>query len=118
MSLTKLEKIIKCREHVTVVRDDLNRDHFTKHGLHLNNLGKEMIAKHIVAICTNIFGKNVVLILMHWKDNYNDNDNIETYICSDNNKSLTGTIDQRNETLRMPERQRKPPVTKKDDFLW
>ena len=114
----KLEKIMKCHEHVTVVRNDLNRDLFTKHGLRLSNVGKEIIAKHIAAICTKIFEKNVVPISMHWKDNRTDNDNIETYICSDSNNLLTGTLDQRNETLRMSQRQRKPPVTKKDDFLW
>ena len=90
---------MKCHEHVTVVRNDLNIDLFTKHGLHLSNVGKEIIAKHIAAICTKIFEKNVVPISMHWKDNHTDNDNIETYICSDSNNSLTGTLDQRNETL-------------------
>jgi hypothetical protein len=47
----KLEKIMKYHKHVTVVRNYLNRDLFTRHGLHLNNLGKEMIAKHIA--CQN-----------------------------------------------------------------
>ena len=51
----KLEKIMKCHEHVTVVRNDLNRDLFTRHGLRLSNVGNEIIAKHIAAICTKIF---------------------------------------------------------------
>jgi capsular polysaccharide biosynthesis protein len=114
----KLEKIMKCHEHVTVVRNDLNRDVFTRHGLHLSNAGKEMIAQHVAAICTKIFEKNVIPISMHWKDNHTDNDNIKTYICSDSNNSRSGTLDQRNETLQKSQRQRKPPVTKKDDFLW
>jgi ABC-type transporter lipoprotein component MlaA len=38
-----LEKIVKIFEHVLVVKIDLTREHFTRHGLHMNTLGKEMI---------------------------------------------------------------------------
>ena len=53
----KLLKIMKCYEHVTVIQHDLNRDMFTKHGLHLNALERELIVKHITAICNSMFQK-------------------------------------------------------------
>lgn len=37
----KLHKMAKVFSHVTVVQIDLNRKHFTQHGMHLNKSGKE-----------------------------------------------------------------------------
>jgi len=45
----KLNKITKIFSHVTLVEIDFNRKYFTKHGLHLNNSGKEWFAKVTVS---------------------------------------------------------------------
>jgi lysophospholipase L1-like esterase len=44
----KLSKITKSFRYATLVEMDFNRKHFTEHGLHLNNAGKEWLAKLIV----------------------------------------------------------------------
>jgi hypothetical protein len=43
----KINKIAKSFRHVAVVEIESNRKYFTKHGLHLNNVGKEWLAKLI-----------------------------------------------------------------------
>jgi hypothetical protein len=45
----KLSKITKSFRHVTLVEIDINRKYFTKHGLLLNNAGKEWLAKLIAS---------------------------------------------------------------------
>jgi len=54
---TKLSKIATQFSHVTLTEIDFNRNYFTKHGLHLNNAGKEwlanLIASHIDKLVTS-----------------------------------------------------------------
>jgi ribosomal protein L16 Arg81 hydroxylase len=45
----KLSKIANSFRDVALVEMDFNREHFTKHGLHLNNAGKEGLAKLIAS---------------------------------------------------------------------
>lgn len=72
----KLGKIMKCHEHVIVVRNYFSRVPLTRHGLHLHKLGKEVIAKHVAVICTTIkktwfqfsyIGRTVIIILVMLK---------------------------------------------------
>jgi S-adenosylmethionine synthetase len=41
---TNLSKRAKLLKHVDLVEMNFNRNYFTKHGLHLNNVGKEGLA--------------------------------------------------------------------------
>jgi hypothetical protein len=45
----KLSKEMKTFEHTVVIKLDSNRDLETKHGLHMNNKGKELSAKKIAS---------------------------------------------------------------------
>jgi len=40
----KLGTFTKSYKHITVIRTNFNRELFIRHGLHMNNQGKEMIA--------------------------------------------------------------------------
>jgi UDP-glucose 6-dehydrogenase len=51
----KLVKLMKPYKHVTVVKADLEREFFTRHGQHINNLGKEKKALRIVRVITDLF---------------------------------------------------------------
>jgi glycogen debranching enzyme len=66
----KLYTIMKGHRHVTVTNYDLNRQLFTRHGMHLNKTRKEIIAKHITETCITIFQtkQNLVPICMSWKE--------------------------------------------------
>jgi hypothetical protein len=55
----RLEKVMKILKHVLVVKVDLTREHITRHGLHMNTLGKEMITKQIVATINAVLKKNM-----------------------------------------------------------
>jgi hypothetical protein len=46
---TKLSKIAKLFRHVNLVEMNFNRNNFTKHGFHLNNVGKEGLTKVIAS---------------------------------------------------------------------
>jgi hypothetical protein len=50
----KLVKLTKPFKHFTVVKVDHDRKFFTRHGLHMNNLGKERIALKIASAVTTI----------------------------------------------------------------
>jgi hypothetical protein len=45
----KLGKITKPFRHVALVEMNFNMEHFTKHGFHLNNAGKESFVKLIAS---------------------------------------------------------------------
>jgi hypothetical protein len=49
---------MKSQKHVSIVSADSNREFFTNHGLHMNNRGKEIIAKIIADTSSAIFCKD------------------------------------------------------------
>ena len=51
----KLLKLMKPYIHVLEVTADTDRKCYTRHGLHMNNLGKEKIAPKVSTIVKNIF---------------------------------------------------------------
>jgi hypothetical protein len=117
---------------------DFNREHFTKHGLHLNNAGKEgfakLIASQIDKLINNI-NKIEPVTALNWKAeatnvgiNATDNDKPKMMSTEDDfSKVLIPSIQIHNsqgnmtdsESLRCTsDRQKKAPVTKTKDFLW
>ena len=48
---------MKIFKHVLVVKIDLTREHFTRHGLHVNTFGKEMITKQTVVAINAVLRK-------------------------------------------------------------
>jgi hypothetical protein len=111
---------MKGHRHVTVTNYDLNRQLFTRHGMHLNKTRKEIIAKHIAETCMIIFQtkQNSVPICMFWKETENCKVNLETDKGPGMSDSLKTTTEQRNETLCKSNRPKKPSVTKNNNFLW
>ena len=63
----KLSKIMKPYNHVSIVTADLDRKLFTRHGLYINNLGKEKIASKVSMIVKSTFQKQNVIIHLCWK---------------------------------------------------
>jgi len=63
----KLSKTAKSIRHVTLVEMASNRKYFTKHSLHLNSIGKELLAKLIATqtdkLINNIYKTEPVIAL-------------------------------------------------------
>jgi hypothetical protein len=66
----KLTKSMKCYEHVTVISHNFKHELYTRHGLHLNNLGKDHLSKRIASICSMILNKEIRPIHLPWKEKY------------------------------------------------
>jgi hypothetical protein len=68
-------KYIKIYEYCTFVDVDPNRDLFTKHGLHLNGLGRDVIAKQLVCqIYDRLFKVAPTPIGLGWKNDPSNQD--------------------------------------------
>jgi len=62
---------MKPYRHVVVVTTDAYRKFYTRHGLHMNNLGKEEAATKISVIISRVFQNQNVKIRLCWKYGYN-----------------------------------------------
>jgi hypothetical protein len=64
----KLRKVTKQLKHVSILEPRLNREMFTPHGLHLNRLGKCLIAKQIAMEIYGLTKEKVNnVISLKWK---------------------------------------------------
>ena len=125
----KLNKLTEVFSHVDIVEIDLNRKHFTTHGMHLNKTGKERLSKLIVTqICSLVNGNNkdTPVIPLHWKDEFADKQTTVNSLpeqettCSvstDWNKPYC-TVTEDKSLNRVTTRNRKLPITRSNDFLW
>jgi hypothetical protein len=65
----KLHKVTKRFKHVKLTRVTTNREHFTKHGLHLNNKGKEIMSKELLKnLPTKHESQKVAAIQLPWRN--------------------------------------------------
>lgn len=56
-------------KHIEAVDVDVNREHFTQHGLHMNASGKEKIARKISNVVRKIVTrKKVQPVILKWKE--------------------------------------------------
>jgi hypothetical protein len=53
----KLGKLVKAHDHTALITVNINRELNTKHGLHLNDKGKELAVRKIIPIIKNILYK-------------------------------------------------------------
>jgi hypothetical protein len=117
----KLRKLMKRQKHVSVLSADCNREFFTNHGLHMNNRGKEMIAKLVADTSSAIFCKdNMIPIPVYWTDNHGDNINngIISNIESIKNQSVEVTSPIKSISEHLPQNVEPTstiPMTWKDD---
>ena len=130
--------------HVMVVTMDTDRKFYTRHGLHMNNLGKEETATKISMIISRVFQNQNVKIRLCWKYGYNvssksvSNQSEGTSVKKVDENPTEGTIslheaqDQRatnrlqgegcnscwSPAVQAPKCNKKLPVNRSDDFLW
>jgi hypothetical protein len=96
-------KSVRAFKHASVLEMTSDRNHFTKHDLHLNSLGKEVLSKQIVSHIYAIQDqKKDPPIILGWNADV----------------SHTDTLHQRIIIYRTSTKTKKTPSTKSDDFLW
>jgi hypothetical protein len=126
---------MKTKNHATVLETECNRQYYTKHGLHLNGLGKEVLTKQIAAVTENLFQlKERSPISLNWERNqlnmicskktevlqvtrsnedirYKENDSFNRDV-EEKNSSTLGSMMTRSSSRK------KVPKTLSKDFLW
>jgi hypothetical protein len=134
----KLSKRAKLFRHVDLVEMNFNRKYFTKHGPHLNNAGKEGLAKVIASQINKIINcssKENPVISLQWKDeSINKSIIVNTMHLStrktavDNLPKLESTLTEAHDsqqeliasecTHRTSNMQKKATISRNSDFLW
>jgi hypothetical protein len=67
---SRLQKILKPHKHASLINLPMDRDHFTKHGLHMNGSGKDRLSGLLTSKISEIFATqpSVIPISIPWKD--------------------------------------------------
>jgi hypothetical protein len=134
---SKLKNISNAYNHVSVVDMSLNRNHYTKHGFHMNNLGKEWFAQHVASQIdklTKLVNEPKSVIPLEWKEMVttlhnnipNNQEHTKMSTVSETVETLIPTILTQNITantisepqLRISTRTKMVPRTMSSDFLW
>jgi len=101
----KLNKRMKLFDYVKIIDSDLQREHITKHGLHMNIVGKELMAQRIPDCIRKFFlGRQTSpIILKLWQE----------LIKHSQEKDEEGKATHSRTSGKIG----KKPITKSDDFL-
>jgi hypothetical protein len=83
----KLGKVTKSNKQVKLIRTTTNREHYTKHGVHLNSGGKDSMAKEILTNLQDNPATHISSVIhLPWKNNTVEVGSQITY-----DESLNGT---------------------------
>jgi hypothetical protein len=128
-----MKKHMKAHENTEVIKVNLDRGAFTKHGQHMNATGKELMAKRITeAIKHTLTASKKTPIIMAWKEgtskdkqdpwkdapgNREERDPIQHG--KDSAQTEEGDNNQQETEIggTVPTRNRRVPVTRSEDFL-
>jgi hypothetical protein len=115
-SVWVLQKKKECfQNNADVLQTKLNRNDFTRHGLHLNISGKEKIAKSISKYIKNLdMKKEESPIVMKLEDNLLKTAQEETKRKLMKDRKQVNNINE----VRSSKRLIQIPTTRKDDILW
>ena len=102
----KLQELVKVFPHMSFLKTDMDRSLSTNHGLHLNKLGKRLVQHQIATLLHSIFDQKTSHPIILERHKTQDDNNPTC----DGNQVLTSNRNSR--------RNRKPPVTRSNDFLW
>ena len=132
----KLRKHLKVHDNMCVLEVDKEREPFTRHGLHMNQKGKEHVAYRITRMIKAILKKekNVPITLKYKRDSERDyketegetiakepktdQDNTDRQHKDETNTNPTDTLSTDIAVNRVPSSQRRAPKSLSKDFLW
>ena len=117
-----------------ILDTDLEREHYTKHGLCLNSCGKECIALRLATVVRSFFNKERMSpICLQRKDDtkiFNqERTNNDSYVtnCNEvtvlqsqpsNSQKMTNKNEEKITHPEIAKRQRRKPAPRDQDFLW
>ena len=112
----KLDKQMKTFQHASTVEVTSNRELFTKHGLHLNNKGKEQVAKTIASSIKEVFKlQEKDPTKMSWKEEQEPEGATTVLNKVDKGDDQIPHEDQEHKEDNLP---RRLPTTRRTEFLW
>jgi len=121
----KLKKHLKVFDNTKIVEVDPQRELYTRHGLHLNQNGKEQMAKKIVLTVKSILHKKTINpIVLSGKTHIDalatDHrmKNIPKHDTTESNNTQASTSNNPTSVIRSSTRLKKSPNTMLKDFLW
>jgi pheromone shutdown protein TraB len=124
----QVKKILKPYPNVKLMEVEAQRHHFTRHGQHLNLLGKELVASELAKQSLQLLTMaEMNPIQMHWtlddlhgKYSSSRNANGESIVANNEMKSVGSNKYQgvNSEKCKKSMRIRRTPITKSNDFLW
>jgi len=108
----KLNNIMRRYNYTEVIDMSANRDHYTKHGLHMNGTGKDWLARRIMDTINKLFVyQELAAITLEWEESSEKRDQLKTI---GHKESDSGIAQQE---VRTSIRILKQPG-KMDTFLW
>jgi hypothetical protein len=111
----KLEKCLNSFNCVTLISDDWPRKNYTKHGMHLNILGKSNMVKQIVKCVYSLIDKVAKApIELDWENKYNANVNE----VMENDLIGVTLVAEAVTVNNVDKHTRRKPVTRSSNFLW
>jgi lysophospholipase L1-like esterase len=137
----RLVNVTKNLNKVTLIKAEMERRYYTRHGLHLNMSGKEIMANKLITVIQETIGMQTKkdIIPMPWKNTLQEHSRQESQDKSTSNITLNentylhnGKERNREDPMRSKEnhannpgqeleycnrRKRRPP-TRNEDFLW
>jgi 23S rRNA pseudoU1915 N3-methylase RlmH len=122
----KIGKCTRFNKYVMILETPQDRGYYTRHGLHLNGRGKEIICRQLASVIDRLFQPiEVIPITLDWNSNQVMSLELEaTPVNSDldNTWSKDDIEDEceveESKVCRVSNRQKKVPVDRTDDFLW
>ena len=106
--------------HVMVLEFNASRNCFTHHGLHLNGLGKGLLAKEIASLIYKLNSKeSKTPISLEWKSKVHDS-NTTIHLDEKETINIIPIVSEHQipAPVRSSTRMKRPPISRQSDFLW
>jgi hypothetical protein len=103
--------MMKTYNNIKILDVDTSRGHFTHHGLHMNGMGKEKMARKVSEVVKKmVTRKEETPIDLVWKD--------KSVGKSGGTEEKSDVSEKKEIEVRTSGRKRKQPVARRNDFLW
>ena len=115
----KLSKIVRALPNCRFLEANNDRKSFTRHGLHGNKLGKQLMVPQIINHTCSLFRSNThSCIPLAWHNPINSMSPTKTTKELQEDKPDENPDKNRRQNFRNSNRTHKIPITRSNDFLW